>query len=456
MSPSRDVPVGGLVVVWYAGDSYHAVGDDEGNPINRQMRCFDSAGNLYATIAGAGDGGSNIYSQCSIFVGYLRYRLTTSDTITVEQRVVTSGQMTARGMSAEEFSIPPTSQWAVHDRIPASNTRRAADPLSITVSGGQSGREYLYLHALSTEGPNTDAYTWDSDYTQIAGDGTTGGADDENIHIRGGYRIATIASDTVDVASDTADRDNTQVMQSITEIDAAPDGAFPTTEILDDFNRANEDPLGTALANWDTGGCSPKSAGATTRHCELVSNQIKGSAATPSTGGSWFSLTWPALVEGDGFEAFCTLAVAGNVVLHMRGTGCAEAATVDGIAVGWSTASGSNAGDNLLFGSSGNQGAVDQIRGRLWVDQTSGWKIGMQMRRIKSSPAENAIYWWIDRGNGWEIIFAAHAPATGLSGYAGSSGKIGIEIQDTVLRVDDVGGGPSHLFAPQIYRRVFG
>lgn len=453
MNPNRNVPTNRLVVVWYGGDSWHSPASGENDPLNTMMDCRDSAGNVYTTVAGATDGQSNIYSECAIFVGFIRYPLTTSDTITCRQWVETPGQTTARGMSAEEFSTDSTTQWAVHDRLVTKVTNRATNPGAISVSGGQANRQYLYLHALSAEGPNTDTYTWDSTYTQIAGDGTTGGADDTNIHIRGGYRIATITGDTVSVTANTPTRDYTQILQSITEIDGAPDGDFPTvTDILDDFNRADENPVGTTLGNWDTTNCSPFSAGNTARHCEVVSNQLKGNPSF-TNGGSWFQLLSPALFDGDGYEGFVTISTLGGCQLDIQGTGCTEGATADGLAIRWETG-GNRISNYLNPGSVGNQGGVDGEKGNIWVNLVSGNSIGIQLRRINSSTAENAIYWWIERGNGWEVIFACHSPSSGLSGYATANRRMGLEISDSTCRLDDFGGGPFFATIPQIIRRL--
>lgn len=47
----------------------------------------------------------------------------------------------------------------------------AADPGAITL-GSLASVEYLWLHGLAGEGTNSDAYTWDADYTQFTADGT--------------------------------------------------------------------------------------------------------------------------------------------------------------------------------------------------------------------------------------------------------------------------------------------
>src|SRR3989304_3546894 len=56
---------------------------------------------------------------------------------------------------------------------PATLATDALDPGAIT-PGSLTSREYLWIHGLAGEGPQTDAYTWDADYTQVSGNGTTG------------------------------------------------------------------------------------------------------------------------------------------------------------------------------------------------------------------------------------------------------------------------------------------
>ncbi len=465
MSPNQEIPRDRLVVVFAAQDSYSPVGGNEGSP-SFTAACYDTAGNVYTTIAGGTDGQSNIYSQCQVYISRIRFPITVSDTITVYAKVQTFGQTAPRAMSVEEFSLDGDKVMALVDQQDYKVTNRAADPGAVNITGLQSGREYLFLHALAAEGPNTDAYTWDSDYTQISGDGTTGGADDSNIHLRGGYRIATRTSDTIDVTSTTADRDYTQEAHVLTEIPLVPNTSFPTnTTILDDFNRADEDPVNGGL--WDTGSCSPRVSAGSTRHCRITSNQLRASSATANVGGSWYidpTGTWGQMHVCEGFDLFATIAVSQAFMLTMRGIGCAESTNTNGLSMQYigPPTSGEILAAHLVFGSMSNNGSsIDNPRGRSWQTLPNGSRVGMSVVRVNDSPSsEQYIYYWLDTndGNGFRLIHAVHARGN-LSGSNGATAiKVGVAINNSVTRIDDIGGGPTSgwcdLFRPQFYRRV--
>lgn len=103
------------------------------------------------------------------------------------------------------------------------NDNTVAIGIDTFLAGEFSAIDGLFLHVLGAEGANTDAYTWDADYTQFDGNGTTGAGAASNIHVRGGFRIANLATDTVDVTSTTGDRDYAQVM-AILKIQAGSGG----------------------------------------------------------------------------------------------------------------------------------------------------------------------------------------------------------------------------------------
>lgn len=432
ISPTSDIPAGQLLVVWFAADSTHDPGNPASTELNERMACHDDAGNLYATIAARTDGGSNIYSMGAIFISRLDFDLTTADSITVTWRAVTGGGKAA--ISLHEFSTDPDLRWAVTDRGPTTSTGRASDPSSISLSSLES-REYLLLHALTVEGPDTDAYTWDTDYTQIAGAGTTGGADTDNIHLRGGWRIATLTSDTVDVTSDTADRDWTQLFVAVTEV--LYDGEFPIEPVIDDFNRADEEPIGTSDGNWSTTeNVHPSSA--TLRFLRVVSNQAAGSTATGSGGSWWIDEVYQ---DADG-EVYVTIATAGAAGVHFNGSGSANVATVDGLAAAWVLTNVRTVRDYIALGSSGNTGGVDAQALRLWADVANGLKFGIQRR----SPV---LSLWVDIGGGWRWAGAVHG--NGLLAAYQNGGKLGLQA-DSGTRLEDFGGGP--LWRPGFMRRL--
>lgn len=421
-----DVDAGQVLVVWLGCDSVYnagAPGDDK--TIYERMRCNDSQNNLYASLVGGTDGQSNIYAMGAIFITRVVNALTAGDTITCRMRAVTGGGV--RCMSVEEFDCSSSLRWAACDPGPTVVTNRASDPASISRAGLESSREYMLVHFLAAEGPNTDAYTWDSDYTEITGAGTTGGAADSNIHIRGGFRIVSgITSDTVNVTSDTADRDYTQGMAILTEVPV--DLTFPRTPIRDDFNRANEDPLSKG-GEWISTLCNAGPSGATARFLRVLSNVAAGSVAT-GAGGSW----WAEVFTGGQGEVYATISTSGNNTIIYNGSGCANAATVDGLAAGWTIfANGTNAGDYITLGSAGLTGGVDQYRLRLWLNMAAGRRYGIRRKG-------NDLHLWVDFTGSWQWAGALHGYLV-LDGFD-SGGKLGLVNLASATRMDNFGGGP--------------
>lgn len=433
LNPSRDVDVGQIIVVWLAADETSAPSTPGTGSLYERMACHDSQGNVYSTIvAGYDGGGGNSFMMGAIFVTRVARALDTADTITVTHRAMSGGGSSA--ISVEEFSCDGDLRWALAER--ATHAGRAIDPSSITLISLDSDREYLFLHYLAVEGPDSDAYTWDADYTQITGVGTTGGTDDSNAHLRGGYRIVDgLTSDTVDVTSDTADRDWTQGLACITEIVWDPE--FPAEPVLDDFNRANEDPLSQA-GRWNPDDSAGPSA-PTPSLLRVDGNVARGSGS--GGGGSWW---WDELQAGetDG-ETYVTIATKGGAHVTFNGSGAAENSTADGLAAMWELEGGPTAiraRDLVRMGSAGNAGGVDQTRLLAWVDCADGVKFGIQVRE----PAEHL---WIDVGGGWEWVAAA-SPRPGFA----PGGRLGLGASDGTVRLDDFGGGPVSMW--EIMRRT--
>lgn len=424
LSPSQDIDVGQLVVVWLACDSVHNAGAPSHPTLNERLKCSDSVGNLYTTLVASTDGGINNFAMGGIFIARVGTAITTTDTITTRMRAVTGGG--ARAMSVHVFDYDDSKRWGIADPGGQRVTSRAIDPPSLSTGTILSTREHLIVHLLAAEGPNTDAYTWDSDYTQISGDGTTGGAADSNIHVRGGFRIVSgITSDTVDVTSTTADRDYTQGIACVVEVPW--DSTFPRTPLLSDFTGADEEPLSEG-GNWVSTLCSAGVASGTPRFLRRVGNRAAGSTAT-GQGGSW----WAEVFAGGEGEVWVTTAVKGGCAIAYNGTGCANAATVDGLGARWMpSAGGTNAGDSIQVGSVGNVGGTDNERFRSHVTMGDGFKIGVR----RKAPD---LHLWIDRGSGWEWVAAI--AATGLLAGFNSGGKLSIQSYLAACRLDDFGGG---------------
>lgn len=434
ISPVSSVAVGRILVVWLAADSIYDPANQGSAVLYTRMCCHDDAGNVYDTVVAGRGGTTGAFAQGAIFVSRIRNALTASNVITVRTQQFPVGVTIARAISVQEFSVADGYTWAA-TAIETLNTP-AADPGAITISSLPASREYLLLHFLAAEGPETDAYTWDADYTQITGNGTTGGVDDTNIHIRGGYRIATLTTDTVDVTSDTADRDYTQGLVALAEV--VLDSEFPTTPILDDFNRADEDPLDNST--WVTTSCGTTSA---LRLARILSNQC-APGVTGTSGGQW----WTATYVGADAEVYATMAVEGWIQVILAGSGCANDGNASGLAALWRqlSATGQPIREHIECGQMGNTGEIDNGRFLAWYDRTDGYKMGIQRR-------EEATHYWADLGSGWVWVGAV----LNYGAYVGfTSGKLGFVVTiPSTTRMDDFGGGASILFIPQIYRRAY-
>lgn len=429
VTPARTVPVGRLLVAWVAWDSVF----DVFSPSNFEegFTVYDTGGNVWTNIAARTDtqGFFATGGWAGILVTQITTQLTTSDTITVQGRE--PGNLTCKAVSIEEFDIGGAGfRWAQAANGYAHHEARIVDPPAMSFDM-QYGLEWLELHCLATEGPNSDSYTWDTDWTQIAGDGTTGGSADSNITLRGGYRIATESSTSVDVSNGTATRDNSQVLTAIGVIVAR---SFPTTPLIDNFNRANENPLDGGL--WNT---AHEAFGSLFAH--ITSNAVEGG------GGSFLDVLW----ERCG-EAYVTIADYSGVPLtHIFAGGDSTVPSMFGHGVMymirgaglWTQA----VADGVFFGSSGNDGSVQRGQCLVWAAGADGVKWGLKRSR------EGAAYvtrLWLDLGSGWEEV-AAIFLAVGDSTTGAPA--IGVAIAPT--RLDDFGGGqvqcPASL--PQFIRR---
>ena len=438
MSPSRDVAAGQLVVIWVAWDSIYSVfADSDGT---ERFSISDYDGNIYCTLGGETDtqGFYNEGAFCGIFISQLRSPLTTSSVITV------SGEndiLKAKAMSMWEFSIASGMRWAGVDTNREATATIGGDPPSSTLTVDVS-QEHLWLHGLGVEGPNSDTYTWDGAFTEIDADGTTGGSDTANIHIRGGWKISTDNSVTVNVSSDTADRDNTQVLTAVCEVQPQP---FPTTPILDNFNRANEEPLDNGT--WDTtNAAGPSSPG--TRLMKLTSNQA--AAGSTAAGGQFWAASFANAVE-----AYVSIPTwtAGEIDVHFHTAGASQLATLDGSGVAWKGNDPQAIGTYLDLGRSGDQGGIAHSWVvRAWVSGANGYKLGIQ-RTPAGFGGQGVDHAWVDLGSGWEEVSALFLGRTDQR----ISGLLAMAVWDSTARLDDFGGGEFiEPFIPQVYRRVFG
>ncbi len=438
MTLASTVPVGRWVVVWVAWDSVF----DLFNPDNAEttFALHDSVGNVYSNI-GACTNRADFFASgawAGLFIGQITEQLESGDTLTVH--ATHAGLLIAKSMSAHEFDPGVDGdgnpmRWALTQGGHFFHEDRANDPAGMNFDLDVE-REWLELHVLGAEGPNTDAYTWDSNWTQIAGDGTTGGAADSNVHVRGGYRIATEDALAVDVASTTADRDYSQVVTAVTAI---PPTIFPETPVLDDMNRADEYPMDAGLWNLtDTAYGSGLG--------EIKSNRMVGA------GGSHFLEVWKNCQE-----VYATLAeYSGEPHIHVLTNGNAALANMTGVGFAYVLQSFGQptVDDCVFFGRSGFQGSVQRGHVIIWMDGADGIKWGFKVTK-KGGTGRFIIRAWFDRGSGWEEIAALMLP---FFVFISGTGAIAARDND-VSAQDDFGGGMipcGKRFIPQIYRRQFG
>lgn len=197
--------------------------------------------------------------------------------------------------------------------------------------------------------------------------------------------------------------------------------AFPTTGILDDFNRADATP---ASANWDYHlnstfwGCPPIS---------VISNQ--GGLATSNYGDSY----WAAATFGPDVEVYATVAALPGsgtdqfLEFRIQSPGTGGTAPADGDSYGVSFKN--TAPDELMFyrcdNSSYTQLGATQTPGNLSV----GDKIGVEM-------IGDTIQAYRYTGGAWAAYGSPETDSTyTVAGYIG--GGFG----DYIGRWDDFGGG---------------
>lgn len=413
-NPTSDVAVGNLLAVFVAWDNNNASTGD--GPLSQQIQCTDSVGNVYREMFSGQATGANLRAHGCIFVTIVDVAITTGDTVTV---LNTTSAKVAKAVSMWEFAIDTGYLIGTTDSGPIMQLTSGADPEPISISG-MTSREYLLLHVLATEGPNTDTYTWDPDYTQITQQGTSGGVDDTNMTVNGGFRIATLTGDTVDITANTPTRDYTQGLQAIWGY--LPTLDFPNQPILDNFNRADVDPL--PQPPWRA-----TSAGTGTRLLRNASNAAQRGEATGSGagGGDWWDTNFP---ENDQ-EAYCTLVngPGGNgqyfgVIVNGNGN---NASNRGGLAyMTW--VQGGNS-DFVFMGQLGISDAPSPLWGLAWVEMAAGYKMGLRRISIVQE-------YWVDKGSGWYFVQGIEKAGTPTG-----SGYIGLTTSLNTGRMDDFGGG---------------
>ena len=392
LSPDTNVPAGNLIVIWTAWEIDYSGGVGPEGSVIPNLAITDGTDNVWVTLT------SYMFeSNAGIHCCRLRTALTTSDTITIHSR---NPSRTPKSASMWELTMDPAKVWV-----------RSLEPIVAAVSGGVdlpdvsvsdpamlSRGEALILHGISVVGPNTDIYTFDPDYTAIDPAGTTGGAVDTNVHVRGGFRITGLTSDTIVQSSDTADRAYDQVVVILGEAEVIP--GFPSFPVLDDFNRADEDDLDFG-GLWAPSGpfptaCTPNYGGGGLR----VSGNRATRSGTAVGGAAQF---WAEEFSGCYAEVYATLAERGQLGLHLDSTGCGNDSNLGSYAAYFfpyygGTGPGSVADDMVDFGIGGFRGPSGGRGIPVWVDLQDNHKLGIQ----RDSRFQPFLHLYIDRGSGWE------------------------------------------------------
>jgi len=425
-SPSSDVPAGHVIVLMIATDSIFNLATDSGGPQHRRLYIADNAGNDWHQLGEAS--GTNCFFYCSALGGIFATQLDSPLLTTNVVSIYGGGLADVKVASGWEFTLPDGYGFATVDTQFSYTEDRFTDggvgPISVAYAGTT---ERLMLHIMAAEGPLTDTYTWDADYTQFTADGTTGGAADENITLRAGWRIASLGGDTVSVTNTTAARDTIQVFGAIMPMFKPP--TFPRTPILDNFNRAVEEPLDNGT--WDTTvTAGPSSPG--TRY--LATDGDEAVAGSTGAGGQF----WGEIFECDDVEVYATWSHVEDGSLEIdviaHGSGNSHDANAEGYDAQIRILGGVGFSDPWAarMGYLGNQGGLSRDALFIWLSTvpTSGWKLGIQRLR-------DVNHLWLDKGSGW-IWRGAIITERGDRPH---SGKIGLQIWDALSRVDDFGGG---------------
>lgn len=418
LSPSSNVPVGDFVAIWVSWESDYFFGPDERQ--NQRMACTDDAGNWWASLATWYVPGSGT-ELVALFVCRLRVALTTGSTITLTHK---NAALVAKAMSAWQFTTSGTAyRWAATLDNTGGNGSVGVDPPATSI-GSLPSQEYLYLYALSASAPSTDAYTFPGGWTQITAAGTTGGTAASNKTILGAFKIATSTGESIDVSSDTADRNYSQALTAVCE--TVLDPFFPTAPILDDFDRADEDPL---VGGWQIGGSNP---GFSLRKLRVTSNQC---AMSLTTGGGAGSQWWGGTFTGNAAEVYCDVPTLGMAIAYMFGSGNGNDSTLSAnICVYQPAAFYPTPTDSFIVGSPGFNGDPAGSN-KLPVYRTgiAPVRIGVQWR----NPIQNL---WGSSNSAWDWMagYLRTAP------FVMPGTKTGLSVDnDSGTRIDNYGGGAS-------------
>jgi len=194
--------------------------------------------------------------------------------------------------------------------------------------------------------------------------------------------------------------------------------SFPSTSILDNFNRANEDPIAGIWTNGLSG----------TGQCEVLSNQIHGSSGTDTcyTTATYDEdqevfITWPNL---------STLNQDANVFIYL----CIQPTDIgsvnwDGYGVRVRRVTAGN--DLIRLVRITNDSVTNLGTGWSAGEFGDGWKTGVR----RETGGTFTLY--IDQGSGW----AQEDQITGETFYSCDTTHLGYEGTQVSSEGDDFGGG---------------
>jgi hypothetical protein len=205
-----------------------------------------------------------------------------------------------------------------------------------------------------------------------------------------------------------------------TNVNVGSGGAvsFPTTSVLDNFNRADEDPLGGIWSENLSGGSSS---------CRILSN-VAVKQAAPAGDGCYVTSNFSSPDQ----EVYGTLPNAtshtttsgSNIVFCLQGG--VGTSSVDGYAL---QAKKVDAGTDTVNLARITNAAYTQLGASVNQEVTNGNKVGAERKG-------SSINFWYDGGSGWTQLFTRTDTT-----YNCSNSTIGMHLFSTTYQVDDFGGG---------------